>query len=296
MRERPPGEPWSATGVIIIANTIVFALQLLTGIRPGSQLARLLDHAVLVPGELAHGAVWQLLTFQFMHGGLFHLGINCLMLYLFGRAVESALGRRTFWQLYLATGALGGLLQAACSWILPGHFGIGGTQGASAGVYGIVATFAMMNREMQLTTLIAFILPVRMKAKYLLVVLGVVAGLGILQPGGGGVAHAAHLGGMLGGVGYVHFLLGRGAGRSRGRFRWPTIRVMRRRPPVVVMAAPKFKVSKEPKAEQRLELPPEEFIQQEVDPILDKISSQGIHSLTERERRILEAARRRMSR
>jgi membrane associated rhomboid family serine protease len=293
MRERPRGEPWSATVVLIVANTIVFALQLLARMRPDSQLAWLLDRAVLVPGDLAHGAVWQLLTFQFMHGGLFHLGINCLMLYLFGRAVESALGRRTFCQLYLATGALGGLLQAICSWVFPVHFGTAGTVGASAGVYGVIAIFAMMNREMQLTTLIAFILPVRMKAKYLLLVLAVVAALGMLEPGSG-VAHAAHLGGMLGGVGYVRFLLGRG----RGAWRWPKVSVMKRRPKVVVMAAPspKFRVSKAPPAERPAELPPEEYMQQEVDPILDKISSKGIHSLTERERRILQAAGRKISR
>lgn len=292
MRERPTGGPWSATMIIIVANTIFFALQLLAALRSESRLALLFDHAVLVPGELARGAVWQLLTFQFMHGSLWHLGINCLVLYMFGRSVESVLGRRTFWQLYLATGALGGLLQASCSWIFPGHFGVGGTVGASAGVYGIVAVFAMMNREAPISL---FPFPITFKAKHLLLIFAVAACLGMLQ-GGGSVAEAAHLGGMLAGVCYVRFLMGRGAGRSRGRFRWPTIRVMRRRPPVVVMAAPKFKVSKEPKAEQRLELPPEEFIQQEVDPILDKISSQGLHSLTERERRILEAARRRMSR
>lgn len=279
--------------MLIVANTIVFALQLLAGIRPDSQLAWLLDRAVLIPGDLAHGAVWQLLTFQFMHGGLIHLGINCLMLYLFGRGLESALGRRTFWQLYLITGALGGLLQAVCSWVLPSHFGTGGTVGASAGVYGIIAIFAMMNREMQLTTLIAFILPVRMKAKYLLLVLAVVAALGMLERGSG-MAHAAHLGGMLGGVCYVRFLLG----RRRRAWHWPKVSIMRRRPRVMVMAAPapKFRVSKAPPVERPVELPPEEFMQQEVDPILDKISSKGIHSLTDRERRILEAAGRRISR
>ncbi|MCP5521713.1 MAG: rhomboid family intramembrane serine protease [Verrucomicrobiales bacterium] len=292
MRERPAGEPWSATMVIIVANTVVFLLQSLADIRPESQLAALLRHATLVPGELAHGAVWQLLTFQFMHDGLIHLGINCLVLYLFGRSLEAALGRRTFWQLYLATGALGGLLQAACAWVFPGHFGPGGTVGASAGVSGLVAAFAMMNRGAPITLLFP---PVTLRATHLLIVLFVMDFLGVLQRGST-VAHAAHLGGMLGGVAYVRFLLGRPRGRRA--WHWPKIGIMRRRPTVVVMAAPapKFRVSREPRAERPVELPPEEFMQQEVDPILDKISSKGIHSLTERERRILEAAGRKITR
>ncbi|RME95273.1 MAG: rhomboid family intramembrane serine protease [Verrucomicrobia bacterium] len=292
MRARPDRDPLSPTTVILIANVAVFALQLVADLARGSWLDRLLMHAVLVPSELAHGAVWQLLTFQFLHGGLLHLGINCLMLYMFGRPVEIALGRTAFWQLYLGSGALGGLLQSAATWLAPSHFGYGGTVGASCGVYGVVAVFALMNREMRLTTLIAFIIPVSMKAKHLLTVLAVVAILGLLQPHSG-VAHAGHLGGMLGGWLYLQFL----AGRSQPRWRWPRLR-RRRQPRIAVVRTPKTPWPKaappsspEPGPD---ELPPEEFIQQAVDPILDKISTQGIHSLTERERKILELARRKI--
>lgn len=291
MRERPAPAPWSATMIIIVANALVFAIQLLARLRPGSTLGWLLSHAILVPGDLARGAVWQLVTFQFMHGGLFHLGINCLMLYLFGRTVETTLGRASFWRLYLASGAVGGLLQAICSWVAPGHFGVLGTVGASCGVFGIVATFAMMNREMPITTLVAFVLPVSMKAKYLVVVSAVIAVLGMLQ-GGSGVAHAGHLGGLLSGVAYVHFAL-----HSRSlNLRWPRVLRSRREPELVVMSGP-ARPRRQPAARTEQEdLPPQEFIEREVDPILDKISQHGLQSLTPRERRILELARERMSR
>lgn len=293
MRTRPDRDPLSPTTVILIANVAVFALQLVADLTRGSVLDRLLAHAVLVPSELAHGALWQLLTFQFLHGGLLHLGINCLMLYMFGRPVEIALGRTAFWQLYLGSGALGGLLQSAATWLAPSHFGYGGTVGASCGVYGVVAVFALMNREMRLTTLIAFVIPVSMKAKHLLTVLAVVAFLGLLQPHSG-VAHTGHLGGMLGGWLYLQFLVG----RPPVRWRWPRFRRRRRRRPhIAVVRTPKApwpQPTPPPDPPEPEELPPEEFIQQAVDPILDKISTQGIHSLTERERKILELARRKM--
>ena len=292
MRERPPAkEPWPLALVLVVANTAVFALQLLAHLRPESRLAFLERHAMLVPSELAHGAIWQLFTFQFLNGGLFHLVINCLMLYLFGRPMETLLGRRAFLQLYLGSGAVGGLLQAACSWMAPGHFGTFGTVGASCGVYGLLAAYALMNRERQITALVAFILPVSLKAKYLLVILLVLSGLGMLQ-GHGLVAHGGHLGGMLGGMAYVRFLLERGG----IHWRWPRIQARRKTPRLIVLPSPRQTVSPRPPAEEIEDLPPEEFIQRAVDPILEKISRHGIQSLTPRERRILEQARKKMTR
>lgn len=289
MRARPAHEPWPWALVLVVANVVVFALQLLAEMRPHSQLAGLLNHAVLVPPELARGAVWQLFTFQFMHGGLMHLGINCLMLYLFGRPMEAVLGRAAFLKLYLGSGVAGGLLQAACSWVFPGHFGLGGTVGASCGVSGLLAAFAMMNRERELTALIAFVLPVRMKAKYLLAILLVISGLGMLE-GATGVAHGGHLGGLLAGMAFVHYDLA----HHGPKFRWPKVRVHRRQPRLVVLRKPQQASSVRTVEEPPEDLPAEEFIEREVDPILDKISRQGIQSLTARERLILERARKKM--
>ncbi len=61
---------------------------------------------------LRHGFVWQLLTYQFMHGGLLHLLLNCWAIYVFGREVEETLGRNSFLTLYFTSGVIGGLFQA----------------------------------------------------------------------------------------------------------------------------------------------------------------------------------------
>jgi hypothetical protein len=120
----------------------------------------------------------------------------------------------------------------------------------------------------------------------LLLFSGVVAVFGVLFPGGN-VAHAAHLGGMIAGVAFIRFA---------PYWRWPQL--PRRQPRLA------RKLARVPtpgsfwgrtKEATREELPAEEFLSKEVDPILDKISAHGIQSLTERERRILEAARERMA-
>jgi hypothetical protein len=103
----------------------------------------------------------------------------------------------------------------------------------------------------------------------------------------GNIAHAAHLGGMLTGIAFV---------RLASRWQWPNFH-RRREPAKRLVKVPLLKAGawagqgdSAPDA-----LPPDEFLAKEVDPILDKISAYGIQSLTERERRILEIARNKMS-
>ncbi|MBM3881036.1 MAG: rhomboid family intramembrane serine protease [Verrucomicrobia bacterium] len=291
MREPTYRTRWSLTMILIVVNTGCFFSQLL-GEQPTLRpLGRLLSYLALRPSDLAHGFIWQLLTFQFLHGGFLHLLINCAMLYMFGRTVEDALGRNSFLKLYLGCGMAGGLLQAGLSWVFPLHFGDRGVVGASAGVFGLIAAFAVMNRESPITTLIAFIIPVTMRAKYLLLVETVIAVLGLLDRGSG-IAHGAHLGGMLAAIAYVrYFVL-----REHRPFRWPRFLVPVRRAELVNAPAPKGRAWQRRAARPPEEVPPAEFISREVDPILDKISAHGIQSLTERERKILEMARSKMTR
>ena len=84
--------------------------------------------------------------------------------------------------------------------------------------------------------------------------------------------------------------------RPFGIFDWSRLRRPLPRRELVRTAAERQASWQRPKKEESEELPPAEFISKEVDPILDKISAQGIQSLTPRERRILEAARERMGR
>lgn len=296
MRDARYRGAWPVSVILILVNVAFFALALIAQLVPKSSLSALLGVMALYPTDLLHGWIWQLLTFQVLHAGPLHLLLNCAMLYMFGRPVEDTLGRGAFLQLYVAGGAVGGLLQALFGLLFPAHFGLGPVVGASAGVFTLIAAFAVMNRDLPITTLLAFIIPVTMRARYLLVVEAVIAVLGMLDRQSG-IAHTAHLGGMIAGMVYILYI------RPRSWPSWTVLRTLRRSRPIAtpvpreLVRAPVGRVAAAPqRAAARPEpMPSGDFISAEVDPILDKISAHGIHSLTERERRILELARARMN-
>jgi membrane associated rhomboid family serine protease len=241
--------------------------------------------------------VWQLLSFQFLHAGLFHLIVNCWAIYAFGREVEIALGVKRFLILYFSSGIIGGLLQASAGGLaeifptsLWARSFAAPTVGASAGALGLVAAFATLFPERVLTLLLFFIIPVNMRAKFLLLFAGLLSLFGIVFPSSTGcVADAAHLGGMLTGIFFVRYAM-------HWNIHWPSLRRRRGAPPrrlVRVSSGSSARWGRS-KSGEGTEAPAEDFLSREVDPILDKISAHGIQSLTERERRILEAARERM--
>ena len=272
----------SATVLLVIMNVVAFIVQLC--ISSFSHFPINHYFALSLAG-LRHGYIWQLLTFQLMHAGWFHLIFNCLVIYMMGREVEEALGRRSFYTLYFCSGVIGGALQVLAGLVNPARFG-GGVMGASAGGFGLIAAFAMLYPERPLTILISFIIPVTMRAKFLLLFAAVFAGIGILFLSDG-VAHVAHLGGILAGMGFIRYAI---------HWNWPSLRRNSRQTPrrLVKVHSQKSGGWTQTKADIE-DLPPEEFLSREVDPILDKITAQGIQSLTERERKILEAARKKMA-
>lgn len=275
----------SATAVLMIINAAVFVLQSILSFYQRSVFTWYWEFFALNIEKLSRGYVWQLITFQFMHASTMHLLLNLLVLYLFGRVVEETLGRSRFLKFYLTAGLMGGLLQMFFAFLFPKYFG-GSVVGASAGVFGLVAAFAMMFPQRQL--LLFFVIP--MSARTLLWIFLGMAVFGIIVPSN--VADAAHLGGLLAGMAYVHwFIHGDGIPFSLPRFRFSN-----RGPREYVKAgSQKRGFWQRAKAAPEEDLPAGEFISREVDPILDKISAHGIQSLTERERKILEAARAKMA-
>lgn len=289
MREPAYRGGLSLTIWLVIVNAAAFVVQNLAYLAfPASPPAAVspVDHLfALSLGGLKSGFVWQLLTFQFMHGGMLHLILNCFAIYMFGRDVEEALGRRSYLTLYFAGGVIGGLFQMLGAVVSQRFFG-GEVVGASAGAFALIAAFAVLYPERPLTLLLFFVLPITLRAKYLLLISGLLAVLGMLVPGG--VAHAAHLGGMLTGIAYI---------RWASQWNWPRLRpVFRRRArPVLVSSRSQTATPwRPPRDASADDLPADEFLSKEVDPILDKISAHGIHSLTARERQVLEAARKKM--
>lgn len=276
----------SLTVVLIIVNVVIFILQSLClyyGLFPIKKYFYL-----NVPG-ISSGYVWQFLTYQFLHGDLLHILVNCVVLYFFGRAVEEYLGKIAFLKIYFLSGILGGILQLIYIQLLLPHDIAARVNvvGASAGVFGLVAAFATLFPEQQLTTLIALIIPITMRAKYLLLIEVLITIYGLIFPTSI-IAHAAHLGGIIFGVFYIRWGI-----RLESYLRGLKNKKLNKKPHLVTV--PETKTIKwEIEEPDDDDLPPDEFISREVDPILDKIAQHGIQSLTERERKILEKARKRM--
>jgi membrane associated rhomboid family serine protease len=279
------GNRWTAspTVVLLVINTIVFVLQNINRVYLHSPI----EWMLALSGEgLKSLYLWQPITFQFLHLSASHFFFNSVALYMFGRPVERALGNGRFWEIYFLSGITGGLLQAGLGLLVPNFFGAP-TMGASAGVAGLLAAFCL--KDPNATILLLFVLPVR--AWNLLIGSLAVAAFFVIVPSEPGIAHAAHLGGMLATMGYFRWIL-----RSERRlFNWrpyadvrddeneqviTTARSLRQR---VHRVAPEYST-------------PKDFVSAEVDPILDKISAHGIQSLTEGERKVLEAARKKMER
>jgi membrane associated rhomboid family serine protease len=283
MRQPAYHEPRiSFTVALLIVNAVVFLVQLIVSQSMRAYEIEWTYFALSLEG-LKHGYVWQLLTFQFMHAGWLHLIFNSLAIFFFGRPVETVLGRSRFLAVYFSSGIIGGVVQMLFALCLPNYFG-GAVVGASAGAYGLVAAFAVLNWEEQFTLLIYFF-PVTMRGKTLLWASTGLVVIGLLMPGSG-VANAAHLGGILMGFICVRYIF---------QGRWPQLEFPpRRREPREFVAAGKNKFWSSA-AKNGEDLSADEFLQKEVDPILDKISAHGIQSLTARERETLEKARAKMA-
>ena len=289
MRQPEYGEPrwrrrfgvrWSLTVCFLVAYALVFFVeQLLAGSKPQSVLY-FYEHFALSNYGLSHGYVWQLVTYQFMHAGFLHLFFNGWAIYTFGLALEMELGRARFAALMFSSGIIGGVFQSLLAWLAPHFFPDAPVVGASACAFGLVAAYAVLFPQRELTMLIFFIIPVTISARILLLVsagLAVAAMVMGMFVRMGNVANAAHLGGMA--MGYFFVRLNWRAFRSRLSGTVREVEPDKPRPPRLV-------VTDEPSTGSAVE----------VDAILDKISAQGLNSLTARERATLEAARQKMSR
>lgn len=277
----------SFTVALLIVNAIVFIVQLAAAHTANGAATEGTYFALSLDG-LKSGYVWQLLTFQFMHASWLHLICNSLVIFFFGRPVEAAIGSRRFLALYFLSGIVGGLVQMLFALLIPSFAG-GAVVGASAGASGLVAAFALMNWSERFTLILYFI-PVTMRGRTLLWVSLGIAIAGMMVPNSS-IANAAHLGGILFGILYIRQIV-------QGRWHFPQWKLPSRRPAPRELAARRagkktlWGSSAIPPAE---DLTADEFLQKEVDPILDKISERGIQSLTAREREILEKARSRMN-
>lgn len=203
--------------MLLIANVGIYLLQMLVGdallfdfaLWPfGSETGRAPDGSIVTVGF----ELWQLLTYAFLHGGLPHLFMNMLALFMLGGTIERVLGARHFLVYYLVC-----VVGAAVAQLLVIEYFTGGfypTVGASGGVFGVLLAFALLfPRE----KLILFPIPIPMPA-WLFVTLYGAAELYMGVTGTlAGVAHFAHLGGMAGGFVLLQYWRGRLPWKPRNR-------------------------------------------------------------------------------
>ena len=260
----------SVVTLLIVASVVAFIAQtLVETAHPGFTGQWLM----LSMSGLAKGCFWQFLSYMFVHGipgaswtGVIHLFVNMVTLYFVGREVEAIAGPRHLLGMYFLGGLVGGLGQIVATPDLP-------VGGASAGVFAVLIAFTTILPEFEVTLLLFFVVPVRLRAKYLgWLVAGSAAAMAALhwQPE---IGHVAHLGGCLVGWIYARQL-------GFGNPWWIQRRMMERR-----------------QREERLErMSSDQYMIEEIDPVLDKIARDGIRSLTREERRILERGRDKISR
>jgi membrane associated rhomboid family serine protease len=180
------------TGALLAANVLVFLLQGVYG-------QFLFGNFALWPPtagpSLAPGfELWQLVTYSFLHGNLLHLGFNMLALYTFGRDVERLFGSRWYLQYYFVSV----VVAALCHVVVSGWMGAEPypTVGASGGVFGVLLAFGVYFPR---RTVILLFPPIPLPARVFVLLFGALELYFGVTGTASGVAHFAHLGGMLGG-------------------------------------------------------------------------------------------------
>jgi rhomboid family protein len=192
------------TTALLGANVLVFMLQLAGGLP-------LVEHFALWPPSTSGPRsdpgfeLWQLVTYSFLHGSLLHLMFNMLALYTFGRDVERLFGSRWYLQYYFAC-----VVAAALSHLLvTGWMGAPPvpTVGASGGIYGLLLAYGIYFPR---RTVILLFPPIPLPARVFVALFALLELYFGVTGTASGIAHFAHLGGMLGG-----WLMIRSRGRRR---------------------------------------------------------------------------------
>lgn len=173
---------------LIFICVAVFIIQMITQERATQLLS-------LYPISSPYFKPYQLFSYMFAHGGFTHIFFNMMMLAFAGPMVEMIWGQQRMLIYYVATGIGAALIYLGWEYFVTSGLGGHAMLGASGAIYGLLMAFGLLmpDREIQL-----LIPPVRIKAKYLVFILGGIT----FFLGGGNVAHAAHFGGA-----FVGFLM-----------------------------------------------------------------------------------------
>lgn len=253
-----------ATKWLLIVNIAIFLLDIVGA--GYDKLGNIAPYgAYIINLAFDHLQLWRLLTFQFLHGDQFHLFFNMFALYMFGRIVEQVMGSRRFITYYLLCGVAGALFYTLL--VLLGWLDSGILVGASAGIFGILVALVVIAPDMRVMLLFPPI-PMKMKTMGMLMLgIAVVFVIFDLDNAGG---EAGHLGGMI--LGFILM-------KNPSWLNWAD------------SIGSQQQVVRRPSMQYQAKIRPRthvNFESSEVDRILDKVSKEGIHSLTDEERETLK--------
>jgi rhomboid family protein len=280
---------------LLIINGVVFLIQLLSqnvtfGGIPGDEF--LIRWFALMPLSSGFFEIWQLITYQFMHGGFMHILFNMFVLWMFGMEVENLWGSKKFLFFYLLCGVAAGISQLFLTPLLTGE--VGPTIGASGAIYGVLIAFGLLfpNRYIFLY----FFIPI--KAKYLITFMILLEFFAISPQSN--IAHLAHLGGAL--AGFIYLMLDKdinfdlknylrrssfsGSSSSRPFNPFGNLGEKFKKKESDVQEAKFYDLDKTKESSN--------VTQEEIDRILDKISRSGYQNLTQDEKRKLFEASKKM--
>ena len=249
----------SGVKFLLIVNVVVFVLVELSG-----QQSLLFRTFGLVPSLVwSKFKIWQLFTYLFIHGGIFHIFFNMFVLWMFGKDLESQWGKMEFLLFYFVCGIGAGLITVLFSVnsIVP-------IVGASGAIYGLLLAygFTYPNQMVYLYGLVPI------KVKYMVLGLGAIAFFASLSASQSKVSHITHLSGMVIGLIFIYF-----------NINWKVIKLWYIRMRLKGLSQQPAKQDNE-----------EAQMKKQVDKILDKLNDSGWDSLTEQEENYLTQASKRL--
>ncbi len=265
---------------IIIINVVIYLFQFILGTEFIKDF-----FALSHKGFAEKLYIWQIFTYMFLHGSFLHILFNMLMVWMVGSELEKYWGSRYFLRYYLLSGLGGGVFISLMNVYMTNQvstYAVVPTIGASGAVFGLMAAYALVwpNREV----LLYFLFPV--KVKYFMLAMGLIGFFGVLSQvsgRGGGISHIGHLGGLVTGLLLFWYKASQPKNSSYSSYAGTG----KQNGPGFLSKIVKKRKLKQKQHEIEARIKAKKII----DRLLDKIAAQGISSLTTKEKRDLEWAR-----
>ena len=274
---------------LILINCITFALTWIIDLVLTRSNSLMQNHIYIVfsltPQQVLEGFLWQLFTYQFLHGGFLHLFFNMFTLWMIGPELERKWTTQFFIRYYFICALGAGLFILTLPIILGQNLTIR-TLGASGAIFGLLLAYAVYwpNRMI----LIWFIIPI--KVKYFAIIIGLLSLYFTFQTtGGGGISHVAHLGGLITGYMYLMYKIPHLVEGLPLRSKRSGLQYAQR----LLGKLKEAKKKKEWESRQE-EIYDEMHMEEKIDALLEKISKHGWKALSAKEKNFLRKASERM--